>query len=95
MSRIALSKEELKGKIEQHFQSKGLKVELQISASSQSGGKINYICLIGEFNEVRSLEFEIHFNRNYEALLKSFKGICPITELIGILSELKTAIDNL
>lgn len=95
MSRIALSPEVLKSRIEQHFESKGLEAKLQISGSSQSGGKIHCICLIGEFNEIRSLEFEIHFNRNYEPLLKSFEGICPITELIEILSEFKTAIDNI
>jgi len=95
MSKIALSPELLKSKIEQHFEVKGLKAELQISGSSQSGDKIHCICLISEYNEIRNFEFEINFNRNYEPLLTRFEGICSITELIGILSEFKTAIENI
>lgn len=95
MSRITLSPEAIKSKIEKHFESKGLNLELQIGGYSQSGGMLFYICLIGEFNENGKLEFEIWFSRNHKALIKSFEGIYSLSELIEILSEIQIAIEHI
>ncbi len=95
MKRIQITPEELRLKIEEHFKKAGLKAELYIAASAESGSKTQSVRFKGVFNGGRILEIDIYFNGHYKPILTDFKGVCPICELANILTEFKNVIDNL
>lgn len=95
MNVITLSPERLRVTIEEHFNSCGLNAKLYTTSIAQSGTKINSVRFEGVFNSVRILEIDIYFNGHYDPILTGFKGICPISELVKILTELNNVIDNL
>lgn len=95
MKVITLTPDEVKEKIETHFTKFKLKAELYTTLVAQSGNKIHKVRFEGIFNTHRILEIDIYFNGQQEPIITDFKGICPISELIDILTELKTVIDKL
>ena len=92
---INLTTDELKRRIEEHFESKGFKIDLYMTSVAQSGGLTQNVRFEGIFNQGRILEFSIYFNRLNESVITDFKGVCPIGELTEILNELKLVIDKL
>lgn len=95
MKKITITPDDLKAKIENHFTSKGLKAELYSTMTAQSGNQIQNVRFEGVFNSIRILEVDIYFNGQYEPIITGFRGICPISELTQILTELKTIINSL
>lgn len=95
MKMITITPDDLKAIIEKHFASKGLKAELYTTMIAQSGSKIQNVRFEGVFNSIRILEVDIYFNGQYEPIITGFKGICPMSELTNILTELEVVINSL